>query len=210
MSQIALPLPMLPDRRRMPVEPIARAAEVEGPYRWTLTRKWGPGPLILICGLNPSTANGDRDDPTMLREIGFAYRWGFGALIKVSVYPFVASNPADMWAWRAGLKKPAWDFVGAPLLENVWAIRRAIFDNDIATFWAAWGACADAYPDGDLTEFLARATRPVDSEVEGMCDIEIDWKCVGTNADGSPRHTLARGRNRVLDSATLVPWRRTV
>ena len=99
MSNIALELPLnIPaSKPRMPAPPIVRSAQIEGPYRWTMTRAWGAGPVITWVLFNPSDADGRRDDPTTLRMMGFSYRWGFGSMVVANVYPFIASKPADLW-----------------------------------------------------------------------------------------------------------------
>ncbi len=172
---------------RRPAEPIIRSAFVDGPYRFALARKWGAGPTILIAGCNPSTADGDRDDPTMWREMSFANRWGFGALIKINVHPFVSPSIAGLRAWRNDCPREP---VERNLLACIAAAERA------GAFWAAWGAHVAA---DDLGAWLAslkqRLGRPP------------AWECLGVNGDGSPRHTLARGRHRIPDDARLVPWR---
>ena len=44
-----------------------------GRYRWWLERRWHRGqPMLLFIGLNPSRADGLRDDPTLRRLQGFA------------------------------------------------------------------------------------------------------------------------------------------
>jgi hypothetical protein len=58
-------------------------------YRYTLWREWAIEDLfaecsadtqahtyLLVIGLNPSTADETKDDPTIRREIDFAKRWG--------------------------------------------------------------------------------------------------------------------------------------
>ena len=49
----------------------------DGCYRWWLRRCLGTGEgCLLFVGLNPSRADGQRDDPTLRRLIGFARQWG--------------------------------------------------------------------------------------------------------------------------------------
>ena len=68
-------------------------------YRWTLTREWDStrGTCVFI-GLNPSTANQFRDDPTIRRCINYSMQWGFGKLIMVNLFAFRATNPSTMKA----------------------------------------------------------------------------------------------------------------
>ena len=48
-----------------------------GRYRWWLRRQWREeAATLLFIGLNPSSADGSRDDPTLRRLIGFAGAWG--------------------------------------------------------------------------------------------------------------------------------------
>lgn len=50
-------------------------------YRYTLYRCWGEisrdHGTVMFIGLNPSTADETKDDPTVRRCIGFAKSWGF-------------------------------------------------------------------------------------------------------------------------------------
>lgn len=50
-----------------------------GLYRYWLDRKWAIEANASIClfvGLNPSTADADQDDPTIVKCMDFAKRWG--------------------------------------------------------------------------------------------------------------------------------------
>ena len=67
-----------------------------GRFRYRLGRRWGEGPTIAFVLLNPSTADDQRDDPTIRRCIGFARRLGFGGLEVVNLYAYVATDPAEL------------------------------------------------------------------------------------------------------------------
>lgn len=201
---------------KMPSEPIVREAEFSrcGTYRWTLKRAWGKGPMVLWCGLNPSLADTTKDDPTIRREIGFSYRWGFGSMVKVNMYPIISPQPSDMLAWRKTWDEKAyWENGSHPddlspygaWQYNIRTINHLIAEDAVCI--AAWGNHASQ----DLDYFLQNVTRNVDtSEHDGFGDvgIPIDWQCLGTNGNGSPRHTLSRGRNRVPDDTKAVAWRK--
>ena len=77
--------------------PLQRAAAFSpcGSYRWWLERSWEPSrPRLLFVGLNPSRADGERDDPTLRRLIGFARAWGYGALAVVNLFGRCTPSPA--------------------------------------------------------------------------------------------------------------------
>lgn len=68
------------------------------PWRLVLRCRWGEGPPLVVCGLNPSTANTDKPDPTCVRWLAMAQRWGFSALTVVNCYPLRATSPKDLEA----------------------------------------------------------------------------------------------------------------
>lgn len=178
-----------PPPPRFPPGPIIRDAQVEGKMRWTLRRAWGPGPAILWCGLNPSKADMLIDDPTMLRVIGFSYRWGFGSLVMINIYPLVTSSPAVLRGWL----QRSWR-AGDLIIKNRMIAREEVHKVDVRV--AAWGRGVSPGAEYNF--------------IEAMCDNPAypppAWKCLGLNGGGSPIHPLARGRNRVPDSATLVNY----
>lgn len=73
------------------------AISADGQYRWSLQRGWGPGPVMCWVMLNPSTADGRDDDPTIRRCMGFARSWGCGSMSVVNLYALRATNPKDVW-----------------------------------------------------------------------------------------------------------------
>lgn len=51
---------------------------------------------MCFVGLNPSTADGLVDDPTVRRCMGFAASWGFDAIEMLNLFAWRATDPADM------------------------------------------------------------------------------------------------------------------
>lgn len=69
-----------------------------GRYRYGLGREWDAAkPRVVFVMLNPSTADGYADDPTIRKCIGFAKRLGYGGLEVVNLYAFRATKPAELW-----------------------------------------------------------------------------------------------------------------
>lgn len=96
-------------------------------YRYELWRVWGAGRIVVIIGLNPSTADEEVDDPTITREIAFAKSWGFAGLCKVNLFAYRATQPADM--------RRAADPVG-PLNDEV---LRSLSGNFVVAAWGVHG-----------------------------------------------------------------------
>lgn len=211
--ELPFDIPAVPPR--MPAPPIVRSAEIEIPYRWTMSRAWGAGPTILWTLFNPSDADGKRDDPTTLRMMGFSYRWGFGSMIVTNVYPFISSTPDRLHAWRRtfdhksyeadGMRPWGWDQSSWSAFHHNQGVISDLLTPEM-TCVAAWGRGPDA---ADLDHFLMGVRIGVDTGCHdglGIVGVKPTWHCLGTNADGSPIHPLARGRNRVPGSATLKKW----
>lgn len=67
-----------------------------GTYRYHLHREWGQGPRLVFVMLNPSTADGSADDPTIRRCVGFAQVHGFDGIEVVNLYAYRATSPRDL------------------------------------------------------------------------------------------------------------------
>lgn len=86
------------DREETPPTTLGSAVLSDcGRYRYRLGREWADGPTAVFVMLNPSTADALRDDPTIRRCIGYAQRWGCGALMVANLYAWRATDPADLW-----------------------------------------------------------------------------------------------------------------
>jgi hypothetical protein len=64
----------------------------------------------VFVGLNPSRADGQRDDPTLRRLVAFGRRWGFGRLEVVNLFGAVATRAAALkrMADPVGSDNDAW------------------------------------------------------------------------------------------------------
>ena len=132
-----------------------------GSYRYGLWRLWDESrPLVLFVALNPSTADHERDDPTIRRCIGFAREWSFGGLVVANLFAYRTPYPA--------LLKSAHDPVGPR--NDRWLAR---LSADAQLVVAAWGAHGD---------YQERA-RHVSARL-GQCH------ALGLTASGAPRHPL--------------------
>jgi hypothetical protein len=133
-------------------------------YRYRLWRHWGSGPTMAVIGLNPSTADETKNDPTITRIIGFAKREGCGRLEMLNLFAWRSPYPEDLY-------KPA-DPVGP---DNDDAILGTCMTAEVVV--GAWGA-----------EKIAKARA---EHVRAMlADAELEVRCFGTTLSGAPRHPL--------------------
>jgi hypothetical protein len=68
-------------------------------YRYALWREVAPDlgdKYLMVIGLNPSTADETRDDPTIRKCIKFARDWGYSALCMTNLFAFRATDPREM------------------------------------------------------------------------------------------------------------------
>lgn len=146
-------------------------------YRYDLVRRWADeGPVATFVMLNPSTADAEVDDKTILRCIGFARAWYCAAVRVLNLYAWRDTDPRVLWTVP--------DPVGP---ENDAHLTRAA-ERAQARRWplvAAWGV--NAKPDR-VAAVLA---------LPGMAALQ----CLGVTKDGAPRHPLY-----VKGTAELRPW----
>ncbi len=65
-------------------------------HRFVLGRKWSDKPLVMFIGLNPSTADETKNDPTVRRCIGYAKDWGYGGLLMTNIFAYRSTDPKHL------------------------------------------------------------------------------------------------------------------
>lgn len=71
----------------------------DGAYRYVLHREMHPmvgkGNVVWIM-LNPSTADAEKDDPTIRRCMNFSVDWGYGSMTVVNLFPLRTPSPEKL------------------------------------------------------------------------------------------------------------------
>jgi hypothetical protein len=142
-------------------------------YRYALWREWDCDYLtgcaddlphikeyVMFIGLNPSTADETKDDPTIRKCIGFAKRWGYGALCMCNLFAFRETEPR--------LMKEAGEPVGP---HN---------DRWLKTIAEGAGLVVAAWGNNGKHRNRAAQVRALMPELY----------CLRANTDGSPEHPL--------------------
>ncbi len=154
--------------------------DASGMYRYSLWRAWyADHPRAGFIMLNPSTADEQRNDPTIRRCIEFARTWQFGSVEVVNLFAYRATDMKEL------LKVD--DPVGK---ENDLFIEKAI--ERCATVVVGWGT------KGPL---LGRYRQVLQLLADTMKDVY----CLGVTKDGHPRHPLyVRGDTRLARFGSTV------
>ena len=116
--------------------------------------------MLNIVGLNPSTADALKNDPTIRRCIGFARDNGYGSLFVTNLFAYRATHPRDLFA--------ATDPVGPdndPWLKEI--------SGRSDTLLLAWG---------NHGQFRERD--------QMVSDLLQNGFCLGINQTGTPKHPL--------------------
>ena len=66
-------------------------------YRYALWRIWDYDlPKVLFIGLNPSTADEFKNDPTIRRCMRYSYDWGYGGYIMGNIFGYRSTDPRNL------------------------------------------------------------------------------------------------------------------
>lgn len=132
-------------------------------YRFALWRIWDENkPFVMFVGLNPSTANENKNDATISTVTRFARDWGYGGVYMLNCFPFISTNPKD-------LEKPD----AEKMEENEKNLLHYGKRASLVIFaWGGFEIVKESGQDARLTWMFPGA------------------KALKINADGSPHHPL--------------------
>lgn len=138
----------------------------DGIYRYSLSRRLSMGErAILFVGLNPSTADGLKDDPTIRKCAGFARQWGFDWLFMGNLHAYRSTDPKALYR---GIEPTT--TIGPRNLDALtWMHQKA------EVVVAAWGQ------------------NKLNRHAKAYANVVLGWSnchALGFNADGTPRHPL--------------------
>lgn len=161
-----------------------KSAEISdcGQYRWELRRVWDTSRWVrcltfVMC--NPSTADGEEDDPTIRRCVNFARDRGFTGMRVLNLFGYRATSPKAL--------REAEDPVGA---ENDEYFNGLGVGSSVCL---AWGN-----PGEEVQGFEGR---PLEI-VRLLLSRGVEPFCLGQTKKGAPMHPLYRPRD-----TDFVPYR---
>lgn len=132
-----------------------------GRHRYALWRIWEESlPLVMFIGLNPSTANETKNDPTIESVIRLSKFNGYGGFYMMNCWPYIATKP-ELLDTSAGGE-----------LNMVWLKKTAARCQDVVFAWGNFKIVRDHKKDRELTAMFP------------------DAKIICRNDNGSPGHPL--------------------
>lgn len=153
-------------------------------YRYLLTRHIGHSPAVVtFVMLNPSTADGHIDDPTIRKCVGFAARWGCGWLQVVNLFAYRAKRPGNLFAVADPVGRDNGAWIRRVVSSNA---NDAAHDGPVVCGWGVNGTYLDR--DVAVLRLLNR--------------LGVRLLTLGLTRDGHPRHPLY-----VPYTCGLIPFR---
>lgn len=156
-------------------------------FRYDLWRAWKSGPFLnclthkrlVFIGLNPSTADETKNDPTVTRCVRYAQRLGFSGVHMLNLYGFRSTNPDGCRAKGDGAIGPA----------NDSRVLHTCLADTTGVVVAAWGAFPWAQERGEQV-------------VELLTNAGVVVNAMALTRQGYPRHPLYLRKD-----LHPIPWR---
>lgn len=162
-------------------------AVIDGPLRYLLTRQWSEdGRWIVWCLLNPSTADAEKNDPTLHRMMAFSRGWGFCGLRVVNLFAHMSPSPDELLRCAEPVGRDNDEWIATAL-------------RDASLVVVGWG---DA-------KAVRKWPKRVDHVLGFIHKTGSQPMHLGLTKSGAPKHPLARGLHRIPDDVVPQPfvWR---
>ncbi len=144
-----------------------------GKYRFSLWRSFpsmrGERGVVNFLMLNPSTADHEKDDPTIRRCIGYARAWGYGKLIITNIFALRSTDPRVLNTHE--------DPVGD--------------DNDLHIVEEAQRSQMTVLAWGNHGQINGRGMKAL----QLLIHLPVTLSCLGKNKTGEPVHPLYQARD---------------
>jgi hypothetical protein len=151
-------------------------------YRYKLDIKWGDAPPLVFIGLNPSTADESKNDPTVRRCICYASDMGRGGLLMLNLAAYRSTDPKGMLA----VADPIGQRIRQPTSYVGHSTLRRTFRRSLA--WGTNAACTVA----------------PQAQVRAIVDVFPRLDCLKLVGKGHPGHPLYLNRDlRPVGYSTL-------
>lgn len=137
-------------------------------YRYLLKRYWDKRkPQVVFIGINPSTADENKDDATIRRLCYFANSWGFGGFSIINLFSLVSRD-------QQALNRVSYnEAVGG---RNAEFLHEECLGSTVVLMW------------GDAKTI--HLSRRVNYYLEVLDDLEIDLFAFKLTSRGNPAHPL--------------------
>lgn len=152
-------------------KPILKVAKIshDKKYRYHLVRVWDTDKnMVAFVGLNPSTADETKDDPTIKKCMTYAKDWGYGGILMLNLFAFRSTD--------ASVLEKEIDPIGPE--ADRW-INQTLENPLIKEVIVCWG--------NQIPNHLRRRAALVFSLIRGQGK---KINCLRVNSNGSPAHPL--------------------
>ncbi len=143
--------------------------------------------ILYVIGLNPSTADNEKPDPTIRKVMGFAEINGFDGFAMFNIYPQRSTNPD-------GLHRECDDGLHS---KNLSIIQAEFCNIRQPVILLAYGNAIET------RNYLKTCLRDITDLLQPL---HPQWKQIGALTRlGHPRHPLY-ARYELLNNYTMIPW----
>ena len=157
-------------------------------YRYTLWRTWNiDKPKIMFLGLNPSTADEQANDLTLVRVLNFSNSWGYGSLVVINLFARISTSPR--------LLKSSSNPIG---LFNNFELKTNIKDwseNEFCDLWLGWGVNGSFMKrDRNILKDIKKYS---EKKMQNFTKAQMPL-AIGLTKAGHPRHPLYMANSSYL------------